>query len=340
MSSLPAGQVGRSDPDGGSRLNTASIVRAEGRPLGATSGAVSGRDIRETLSIYLALTKPRIIQLLLVTTVPSMVIAADGWPGTWLVVATLIGGTLSAASANTINNYLDRDIDRIMHRTRQRPLARGAISPGAALRFGVALGVAGFVWLAVFTNLLAALLATSAILFYVFVYTLGLKRRTNQAVVIGGAAGCVPVLAGWAAVTGTIQPVAWALFAIIFYWTPPHFWALAMKFRDDYARAGVPMLPVVATPVQVSKQIVTYSWVMVVWTMLLVPATGWVYTGFAVLTGTWFLIVAHRLHAAVRRGEPGRPMKLFHMSNTYLMLTFVALAVDSALGLPVFGLPF
>ncbi|MDQ3932368.1 MAG: heme o synthase, partial [Actinomycetota bacterium] len=220
MSSLPAGQVSRSGPEGPSRLSSASVVPAASRLPAAVKGAFPGRDVREILSIYLSLTKPRIIQLLLVTTVPSMVIAADGWPGTWLVVATLLGGTLSAASANTINNYFDRDIDRIMLRTRQRPLARGVISPAAALRFGIVLGAAGFVWLALFTNLLAALLATSAILFYVFVYTLGLKRRTNQAVVIGGAAGCVPVLAGWAAVTGTIEPVAWALFAIIFYWTP------------------------------------------------------------------------------------------------------------------------
>jgi protoheme IX farnesyltransferase len=172
------------------------------------------------------------------------------------------------------------------------------------------------------------------------VYTMVLKRRTAQNIVWGGAAGCMPVVIGWSAVTGDVGWPALVMFGVIFFWTPPHFWALAMKFREDYARAGVPMLPVVATPVQVSKQIITYSWVMVVWTMLLVPATGWVYTGFAVLTGAWFLVVAHRLHSAVRRGEPGRPMTLFHMSNTYLMLTFVALAVDSALGLPVFGLPF
>jgi heme o synthase len=167
-----------------------------------------------------------------------------------------------------------------------------------------------------------------------------LKRRTAQNIVWGGAAGCMPVVIGWSAVTGSIEWPALVMFGVIFFWTPPHFWALAMKFRDDYARAGVPMLPVVTTPDRVVKQIVTYSWVMVAWTLLLVPATGWVYTTFAVVSGGWFLFVAHRLYTSIKRGEPGKPMKLFHMSNTYLMLVFVALAVDSALGLPVFGLPF
>jgi protoheme IX farnesyltransferase len=234
----------------------------------------------------------------------------------------------------------DADIDAVMKRTSSRPLPKHAVPTRNALVFGIVLGVLSFAWLWPTTNLLAAVLAVAAILFYVFVYTMVLKRRTAQNIVWGGAAGCMPVVIGWSAVTGDVGWPALVMFGVIFFWTPPHFWALAMKFRDDYARAGVPMLPVVATPVQVSKQIVTYSWVMVVWTMLLVPATGWVYTGFAALTGAWFLVVAHRLHAAIRRGEPGRPMTLFHMSNTYLMLTFVALAVDSALGLPVFGLPF
>ncbi|HEX2027616.1 MAG TPA: heme o synthase, partial [Nitriliruptorales bacterium] len=200
--------------------------------------AAAGRTAREVVGAYFWLTKPRIIELLLATTLPSMVIAARGWPGTWLVVATLVGGSLTAASANAFNNVLDRDIDQVMARTRSRPLPQHAVTPRAAATFGVVLGVAGFAWLVVFVNLLAAVLAASAVLFYVFVYTLWMKRRTSQAVVIGGAAGCVPVLTGWAAVTGTLEPTAWALFLIIFYWTPPHFWTLAMKYREDYATAG------------------------------------------------------------------------------------------------------
>jgi heme o synthase len=307
--------------------------------LGVSAEAPS-RTRMDVVRAYIALTKPRIIELLLVTTVPAMMLAERGFPSPWLVFVTLFGGTMAAGSANALNCVADADIDAVMKRTSSRPLPKHAVPTRNALVFGIVLGILSFAWLWPTTNLLAAVLAVAAILFYVFVYTMVLKRRTAQNIVWGGAAGCMPVVIGWSAVTGDVGWPAMVMFGVIFFWTPPHFWALAMKFRDDYARAGVPMLPVVATPVQVSKQIVTYSWVMVVWTMLLVPATGWVYTGFAVLTGAWFLIVAHRLHAAVRRGEPGRPMKLFHMSNTYLMLTFVALAVDSALGLPVFGLPF
>ena len=304
------------------------------------SAPAPSRTRMDVVRAYIALTKPRIIELLLVTTVPAMMLAERGFPSPWLVFATLFGGTMAAGSANALNCVADADIDAVMKRTSSRPLPKHAVPTRNALVFGIVLGVLSFAWLWPTTNLLAAVLAVAAILFYVFVYTMVLKRRTAQNIVWGGAAGCMPVVIGWSAVTGDVGWPALVMFGVIFFWTPPHFWALAMKFREDYARAGVPMLPVVATPVQVSKQIVTYSWVMVVWTMLLVPATGWVYTGFAVLTGAWFLVVAHRLHAAVRRGEPGRPMTLFHMSNTYLMLTFVALAVDSALGLPVFGLPF
>ncbi len=310
-------------------------------PVSAVTDAVPRAHRRgDIVRAYIALTKPRIIELLLVTTVPAMMLAERGFPSPWLVFATLFGGTMAAGSANALNCVADADIDAVMKRTSSRPLATHAVPTRSALVFGIVLGILSFAWLWPTTNLLAAVLAVAAILFYVFVYTMVLKRRTAQNIVWGGAAGCMPVVIGWSAVTGDVGWPALVMFGVIFFWTPPHFWALAMKFRDDYARAGVPMLPVVATPVQVSKQIITYSWVMVVWTMLLVPATGWVYSGFAVLTGAWFLIVAHRLHSAVRRGEPGKPMKLFHMSNTYLMLTFVALAVDSALGLPVFGLPF
>jgi protoheme IX farnesyltransferase len=309
----------------------------------AADAAQAGRGARgrkAVLLAYIALTKPRIIELLLVTTVPAMMLAARGIPSPWLVFATLFGGTMAAGSANALNCVADADIDAVMKRTRSRPLPKHSVPQRNALVFGVVLGVVSFAWLWPTTNLLAASMAVGAILFYVFVYTMFLKRRTSQNIVWGGAAGCMPVVIGWSAVTGSIEWPALVMFGVIFFWTPPHFWALAMKFRDDYARAGVPMLPVVTTADRVVRQIVTYSWVMVVWTLLLVPATGWVYTGFALVSGVWFLIVAHRLYAAVKRGEPGKPMKLFHMSNTYLTMVFVALAVDSALGLPVLGWPF
>ncbi|MGI8798133.1 MAG: heme o synthase, partial [Pseudonocardia sp.] len=202
----------------------------------------------------------------------------------------------------------------------------------SALVFGIVLAVVSTVWLAAFTNLLAAALSLAAILFYVFGYTLGLKRRTPQNIVWGGAAGCMPVLVGWAAVTGSLSWAAVVLFAVIFFWTPPHFWALAMRYREDYAAAGVPMLPVVATPVQVSVRIVIYAWAMVAWSLLLLPATSWIYGVVAVVAGGWFLVVAHRLHTAVRAGETTKPMKLFHLSNTYLCVLFVAIAVDAAVG--------
>ncbi|MGH3859417.1 heme o synthase [Actinokineospora sp.] len=294
----------------------------------------------EVFKAYVALTKPRIIELLLVTTVPAMLLAERGIPSPWLVLTTLFGGTMAAGSANALNCVVDADIDALMKRTKQRPLAQHVVPTRNALVFGVLLGVLSFAWLWATTNFLAAAMAVGAILFYVLVYTMILKRRTAQNIVWGGAAGCMPVVIGWSAVTGDVGWPALVMFGVIFFWTPPHFWALAMKFRDDYAAAGVPMLPVVATPRQVAKQIVIYSWVMVAWTLLLVPATGWVYTAFALLAGLWFLIFAHRLNGAIRRGEPGNPMKLFHLSNSYLTLVFVALAVDSALALPVTGWPF
>ncbi|HEU5472771.1 MAG TPA: heme o synthase [Actinophytocola sp.] len=293
------------------------------------------RSRRRVLRAYVAMTKPRIIELLLITTVPAMMLAARGIPSPWLVLATLFGGTMAAASANVLNCVADADIDAIMKRTRSRPLARHEVPTRHALVFGVVLGVVAFTWLYATTNLLAAAMAVGAILFYVLVYTLVLKRRTAQNIVWGGAAGCMPVVIGWAAVTGEVAWPALVMFGVIFFWTPPHFWALAMRFRDDYARAGVPMLPVVATAERVARQIVIYSWVMVAWTLLLVPVTGWIYLAVAVLAGGWFLSYAHRLHASVRRGEKGNPIRLFHLSNSYLTLVFVALAVDSALGLPL-----
>ena len=293
------------------------------------------------LGAYFALTKPRVIELLLVTTVPAMLLAhrslaaAGGvaLPDLWLVLATLVGGSMAAASANTLNCVVDADIDAVMKRTRARPLVRHQVPVRAALAFGLSLGVASCCWLWLTTNPLAAVLAVATIAFYVLVYTLVLKRRTSQNIVWGGAAGCMPVVIGWAAVTGSVGWPALVMFGVIFFWTPPHFWSLAMRFRDDYAAAGVPMLPVVATPQRVSRQILVYSWIMVCWSLLLLPATSWVYAVVALAAGGWFLVMAHRLHAAVLAGRPARPMRLFHLSNSYLTALFVAVAVDAALGL-------
>jgi protoheme IX farnesyltransferase len=296
----------------------------------ATAAAVpAGRSLLERISAYVALTKPRIIELLLVTTVPTMVLAARGLPSGWLVLATLVGGSLAAGSANALNCWYDRDIDGVMHRTERRPLARHVVSPRNALVFGLALGVVATVELALTTNLLSAVLADAAIAFYVLVYTMWLKRRTSQNIVWGGAAGCMPVLIGWSAVTNSVSWAAAVLFAVIFFWTPPHFWALAMRFRDDYAAAGVPMLPVVAAPAAVASRIVAYSWVMVACSLLLwLGASGAVYGLSAVVLGGVFLREAHALQGRVRRGEPVAPMRLFHWSITYLALLFLAVAVD------------
>lgn len=283
---------------------------------------------RQTVAAYLALTKPRIIELLLITTVPTMMVAAGGWPDFWLVVATLVGGTLAAASANTINCYVDRDIDERMSRTAHRPLVRHEVTPASALRFGIVLGVAAFVVLALTTNLLAAWLAVAAILFYVLVYTVGLKRRTTQNIVIGGAAGCMPVLIGWAAVTGEIGLPAVALFAIVFYWTPPHFWALAIRYRDDYARAGVPMLPVVAGVAETSRQILLYVLLLVSVTLIFgaVGGMGAIYLAAALALGGLLVVQAVRL---LREQTDQAAMALFRSSITYLGLLFLAIAVDA-----------
>jgi len=305
----------------------------------AVEQARRARRPGELLKAYTGLLKPRVIELLLVTTIPAMLLAARGIPSPWLVLCTLVGGTMAAGSANALNCVADADIDQVMQRTRARPLVRHTVSDRHALVFGIVLGLGSFAFLWATANLLAAALAVGTILFYVFVYTLVLKRRTAQNIVWGGAAGCMPVVIGWAAVTGRVDWPALVMFGIVFFWTPPHTWALAMKYKADYERAGVPMLPVVAEPAYVSRQIVAYSWLMVVWTLLLVPAAGWLYASFAVLSGAWFLWLAHRLHAATKRGVPAKPMRLFHMSNTYLMIVCVALAVDAALGLPVLGWP-
>lgn len=277
------------------------------------------------MAAYFALTKPRIIELLLITTIPSMVLAARGWPGTTLVLATLIGGALSAGGANALNSYFDRDIDEVMRRTRARPLARHEIQPRNALIFGVVLGVAGFAWLGMLTNLLAASLSTAALLFYVFVYTIALKRSTVQNIVIGGAAGAAPVLVGWAAVTNTIGLPAWVLFLVVFYWTPPHFWALAIRYKDDYEAAGVPMLPVVSGVEVTTRRMLLYTGVMVGVSLLLVPVASmsWIYLGAAIGLGAWFLWDTWRVY---RRPEDA--MRLFTTSTVYLSALFASVMLD------------
>ena len=310
----------------------------ETRPVGTGAWA--------TVRAYVALTKPRIIELLLVTTLPTMVLAARGWPGWVVLVATLVGGTLAAGSANAFNCYIDRDIDALMRRTGHRPLVTGAsgtavVSPRAALVFGWVLGVVAVGSMLAFTTWLAALLTAVAIAFYAIVYTLLLKRRTSQNIVWGGAAGCMPVLIGWAAVTGSLSWASVALFAVIFFWTPPHFWSLAMRYREDYARAGVPMLPVVAGPVTVARQIVVYTWLTVAASVVVWPLADsltWLYGVLAGGAGVLLIVVAHRVLTGVKRdvGPDGTlsgasvsaPMRLFHLSNTYLAFVFVAIAVD------------
>jgi len=274
---------------------------------------------------YIELMKLRIIELLLITTLPAMIAAAGGWPGWWLVFATLFGGTLSSAGANAINQAIDRDIDRLMSRTKSRPLPTDRVSTRAVVGFGVALGAAGFVWLWVTTNLLAANLSTAGLLFYVFVYSLLLKRKTTQNIVIGGAAGAVPALVGWAAVTGTVALPAWIMFAIVFFWTPPHFWALAIRYREDYERAEIPMLPVVVGEKRAMDHMVAYT-VTLVGTTLLLYATGpvgWIYLTVATVAGLGFLVGTWML-----RDHPEAAMKYFGYSNVYLSIIFIAIAVD------------
>jgi protoheme IX farnesyltransferase len=306
-----------------------------GHEAGSALGAPGRRSARLLAKSLLALTKPRIVVELLVTTVPAMLLARRGFPAVELILVTLVGGTLAAGSANTINCFIDRDIDAVMKRTSRRPLVakNAAIKPAEALVFGILLGAASTVLLGTLVNWLAAALADAAILFYIFIYTLGLKRRTASNIVIGGAAGCFPVLVGWAAVTGRIGLPAIVLFAVIFFWTPPHFWALAMKFRDDYAAANVPMLPVVASASVVTRKIVIYSYIMVAATLALVPYAGWIYGCCAVGLGTWFLAEAHALRGRVVAGDAPAPMRPFHRSILYLTLLFTAVAVTALLPL-------
>ncbi len=292
--------------------------------------------LRDVVAAYVGLTKPRIIELLLLTTVPVMFLAQRGVPPLGLVVATVVGGTLSAGSANALNCVYDRDIDERMRRTRRRALPRHMVSPRAALVFGLILGVVSTMLLGLLVNWLSAGLALAANVFYVVGYTMILKRRTTQNIVWGGAAGCFPALIGWTAVTGELAWAPVVLFLVVFFWTPPHFWALAIRYRDDYAAAGVPMLPVHAGAREVARQIVAYSYAMVATSLLLWPVadTGWLYPAAAAVLGAAFLVEAHLLLGRSRRSNQVvdlLPMRLFHWSNMYLSLLFVAGALDPLL---------
>jgi len=312
------------------------VTAVDPRPVADRRTLTTPVSLGDKLAAYVALTKPRIIELLLVTTLPVMILAEHGFPPLGLVVATLVGGTLAAGSAHAVNQVLERDIDAIMHRTERRPLATHTVTPRAAMTFGIVLLVLAIAILLVFVNPLTAGLTVAANAFYVVVYTMLLKRRTPQNIVWGGAAGCMPVLIGWSAVTGSLSWEPAILFLVVFFWTPPHYWPLAMKFRDDYARAGVPMLPVVATEATVARRILLYSWAMVATSLILWPVAslGWLYPGLCILAGAWYLTEAHRLDTRARLGltrSALKPMRLFHGSITYLSVVFLAVALDPLL---------
>ena len=303
-------------------------------PGPVSTPTVSGtRSFRRTFLAYLSLTKPRVVELLLVVTAPTMFLAQQGIPSLWLVLATLVGGAFSAGSAGAFNCYIDRDIDRVMDRTKNRPLVTGELSDRQALVFAWVLGAVSIVWLWVFTNWLAALLSLGAILLYVVFYTLVLKRRTAQNIVWGGIAGCMPVLIGWAAVTGDLSWPPFILFLIIFLWTPPHYWPLSMKYRSEYQAAGVPMLAVIRGRSQVGLQVILYAWATVACSLLLIPIAdmGLVYAFTALVTGGWFVYETHRLYSLAIRHEHVSPMRVFHGSIVYLTLLFVAVGVDPLL---------
>jgi protoheme IX farnesyltransferase len=290
--------------------------------------------LRARLAAYVALTKPRIIELLLVTTVPAMMLAARGWPSWTLLLSTLVGGTLAAGAANVFNCYFDRDIDRLMHRTQKRPLPMGEISPRAALIFGAVLTVSSIVLLGLTTTVLAAALAAGAIFYYAVLYTMVFKRHTRRSTEFGGVPGAAPVLIGWAAVTGSLDWPAVVVFGVVFCWQMPHFWALAMRFKEDYARADVPMLPVVTTALSVGRQTVAWAWVTVAVSLLLWPVgagygIGLGYTIAAAGLGAWFIAESHRLLRRIVRGGETKPMQLFHVSISYLALLSVAIVVDA-----------
>src|SRR3954449_12469524 len=330
-------------PIPGSKGPRGALLPARARARGHLVTALSERQtdsarrlpavLRARLAAYVALTKPRIIDLLLVTTVPSMMLVARGWPSWTLLLFPLLGGTLAAGAANVFNCYVDRDIDRLMHRTQKRPLPTGQISPRAALIFGGVLTVSSIVLLAATTTLLAAALAAGAIFYYALLYTMVLKRHTRHSTLFGGVPGAAPVLIGWAAVTGSLAWPAVVFFGVVFCWQLPHFWALAMRFREDYARADVPMLPVVAPALSVARQTVAWAWATVAVSLLLWPLSAgygiaWIYTASAAALGAWFVLEAHKLLRRIRRDEDAKPMQLFHISISYLALLSVAIIVD------------
>ncbi|WP_184750888.1 heme o synthase [Microbacterium thalassium] len=298
-------------------------------PAPRTARHPLGRTVRA----YIALTKPRVLELLLVTTVPVMILAQGGFPSLWLVLATVIGGSMSAGSAAAFNMYLDRDIDAHMQRTENRPLVTGEVSPRGALVFAWTLAIVSTVWLWVTTNLLAAALSAGAIFFYVVIYTLILKRRTEQNIVWGGIAGCFPVVIGWSAVTGSLSWPPVILFVLVFLWTPPHYWPLSMKYKEQYDNVDVPMLGATRHGSQVGLHVILYTWATVVSSLLLIPVAGMglVYTASALVFGGWFIYESHRLYNRAIRGTEPRPMRVFHASITYLTLLFVAIAVDPLL---------
>jgi protoheme IX farnesyltransferase len=297
---------------------------------------VARRSVGEVVRAYVALTKPRIIELLLITTLPVMFLAARGLPPLWTAVATMVFGTLSAGSANALNCYIDRDIDKTMRRTRRRPLAKSEVSTRGALVFGVILGALSTLGLGLTVNWLSAALSLGAILFYVFFYSMFLKRRTPQNIVWGGIAGCMPVLIGWSGITGGLSWAPVVLFGVVFFWTPPHTWTLAMRYREDYAAAKVPMLPVVATERRVVLEVIAYTWATVLCSLLLWPLahTTLLYPVVAAVLGVACLWEVYALLARVNAGKTGvdlRPMRFFHWSNIYLALLFLTVAVDSLL---------
>ncbi|MEU4644046.1 heme o synthase [Micromonospora sp. NPDC023814] len=316
-----------------SMITERPVSNSAGQPpvrAAAEAPAVGRRDVRAVVSAYVTLTKPRIVELLLVTTVPAMMLADGGMPSLWLMAVVLVGGSLAAGAASVINCYIDRDIDELMRRTKRRPLPAHTVSPRNALIFGLVLAVVSVALMAAFTNLLAAGLTLAAIAYYDLVYTLWLKRTTTANTFWGGACGAAPVLIGWAAVTGSLAPAAWALFAVVFFWQMPHFYPLAMKYKDDYARAGIPMLPVVASARRVNAEIIIFAWLTVASSLAVWPlGMSAIYGVPTLVVGGIFLVEAHRLARRVSRGQAVKPMRLFHWSTTYLTILFAAVALDA-----------
>ncbi len=305
---------------------------AAGRPPAASASppTAARRDVGAVLRAYVSLTKPRIVELLLITTIPAMMVAAHGWPDLRLVLVVLVGGSLAAGAASALNCYIDRDIDQLMRRTKRRPLPAHSVTPRSALTFGLVLATVSLVLMAIFTNWLATALTAAAIVYYDVVYTMWLKRRTPQNTFWGGVCGAAPVVIGWAAVTGGISSLGWALFAVVFFWQMPHFYALAIKYKDDYARAGIPMLPVVRSPRRVNTEILLFTVLTVAASLVAWPlGLGPVYGVTAIVTGAVLLVEALKLVQRSRKGEPLKPMRLFHWSVTYLTILFIAVAVDA-----------